>query len=814
MSEIGKYQVIGQGVIGNKVGGRTYEIYVGYREAPFIGSLVGGEEDLKHGDVVNYGKIAGDSNLIIIFPNYGGSAKPGAAGIFGVDLPAWDWIQSLVSPYLCLSTLAACNPPTVGVSTAVTIAQDAQAAAGMERLLGIVSLGDCWLMVNYRANTGLTEYPLIRIRAYEWNMTVRWTAVLGIVPHTFAAVTSIPYSSNCFWDPVLESLIVLDYEAYAWPIPDTSVAPFIHHRRDGPFRRFAGYAPGGSMLHHNGDQLIHYPYTPGTWGVLPDVKIHGISDYIPAGHSPYAFGIPSSTMVNTNRFLNRSWCYSQGYWYCIISSRGNVSGTVTSALNFIKISAETGEVVLNTQPRWGEIPSEYIPTPLHDTAQASAVPAVFGGHPQTTGEFVLSGKQIQFKIYDPSTQAYLGTRGYPTWERVLVNFSSASTTQESWLNPYGISLPTRSYGVVQGSSVGGAPLTNSGSSFTPLPQPASVANLAAAVSGIEAGVLYPGVLVNGQEQLVYPHYELAGYGWPSDSCPPFLLTSSWTLILDDAFEILSATVTDGTYTIGETTFNAYLTTMNVRLSRGLFYYAASYLSYFTVDGEYAGKVEVSPRILNYSGPSLDGARNSISPVIPQWADLIPFPENIWQVAAGMTGSIRFCEFVIHDAREHVNTEPRLMFTVIQNQRVVWRSPLLGNTDRHATTETNIALQPFYPGKYKFQYSGKNLGQPQIRVWTDTTNGKSFAIIGLWMRKTTNGTTNDTAASDQYSTNIWIYEVTNPASPVLIHSFYEANNVQGSVNLPKGEDFARMMIAEGQIFWVSKVGSDWKIQKLV
>lgn len=821
LSEV--YRTTVEGIIEADHGDGTYQVRVPGRAEPYDKlNTIHPKDRYTVGDSVVIGFEFNNAQLPIIISR----GRVIGRLVEEVSLRLFNWIQSLVNPYLSLSLRANCPAPTTGVSTLVTIAQDAQAAAGMERLVGIVSLGDCWVMMSYRANAALTQYEWVRIRAYEWNHTVRWNTVLSITPRTFAQASSIPYSSNLFWDPDLKELVMLDFEARAWPIPNTANAPTVNYNRAGPFRRFAGYAPvsgGGSMLHHNAGQLIHYPYTPGTWGVLPAVKIHTLANYDPPGHSLFASGQPSTAMLDTNRFLNRPWAYADGYWYAVLSSRGGG----TSCFNFLKISGATGEIVASKQPRYSAVPAEYIPTPIHDAAQAAGVPALFGGNPNGSGVNVVSGEKLYFKVYDPSTLAYIGLRGQGQGaenESPLVSFAGLATnetkiTYSTISNPdypagpgEAAELPNlRQYGVSVGATIGNQPTANPSPHFTPLPQPASLT----AATDMNAGSLLPGTLIDGHGCIVIPHLELAGYSWRSVACPPFqgIIDNGWTVTLDDYFALESAAVNDSYYEVTPdfppgappVQFRAYETAISARLLRTLAYHAASFLSYFSTEGAYLGRVEVSPRILSYTGPS----NNSVT---PQWADLVPFAENIWQVASGLTGTIKGCEFVAHDAREHVNTEPRLMLTVTSGRRVVWRSALLGSQDRHASAETDPDLQPFFPGKFKFQYSGQTAGFPQVRVWTDN-DGRSFALLGLWMRKTTNGTTPDTAASDQWTTDIWAYEVTNPASPVLVDHFTASANSQGSVTLPKGEDFARMIIADGQIFWVSKIGSDFKIQGL-
>lgn len=801
----------------------AYDVQVPGRAAPWsaLRSCVG-EHEVDDEVLVGFLQVGHQQTdwLPMIIGSVGAGSLPATVNF---QLPLFDWIQSLVNPYLSLSLRANCPAPTTGVTTLVTIAQDAQAAAGMERLVGLVSLGDCWVMLSYRANAALTQYEWVRIRAYEWNHSIRWNTVLSITPRTFAEVSSIPYSSNLFWDPELKELVMLDFEARAWPIPNTAVAPVANNNRTGPFRRFAGYAPGGSMLHHNGNQLIHYPYSAGAWGVLPAVKIHPLANFDPPGHTLFNSGTASTTMLDNNRCLNRPWAYSEGFWYALVSSQGGG----TSCLNFMKISGETGEVVVSTQARWSAVPTEYIPTPIHDAAQAAGVPSLFGGNPNGSGVNVVSGEKLYFKVYDPTTLAYIGLRGQgqsPGNESPLVSFSSSPATNQSKITYWTVPNPDypagpgeagelpdlRQFGAAVGSALGNPPTSQPAPHFTPLPQPASLT----ASSNMNAGSLLPGTLINGAGNIVLPHLEIVAYSWKLAACPPFdQLAISGTWVLDDYFVLESAAVNDSYYEVTPdfppgappVPFRAYETAISAKLGRTLAYHAASCLSYFSADGNYVGRVEVSPRIPSYTGPS----NNSVT---PQWADLVPFNENIWQVASGLTGTIKGCEFVAHDAREHNNTEPRLMLTVIKDRQVVWRSGLLGNQDRHATTETNPALQPFFPGKFKFQYSGQTAGFPQVRVWTDEQD-RSFLLLGLWMRKTTNGTTPDTAASDQWSTNIWAYEVTNPASPVLVDHFTASANSQGSVTLPKGEDFARMIIADGQIFWISKIGSDFKIQGL-
>lgn len=714
-----------------------------------------------------------------------------------------DWIQSLVNPSLTLSLSTPCPAPSSGVTTLVTIAQDAQAAAGMERLVGIVSLGDCWVMMSYRANAGFTGYDWVRIRAYNWDHTVRWNTVLAITARTNAQLTDIPYASNLFWDPKLQELVMLDFEARAWPIPDRAVAPTTNYNRSGPFRRFAGYSPisaeRGSLLHHNAGQIIHYPYLPGAWGVLPEVKIHTLSDLVPAGHAIPLSGQPTTASLDTSRFLNRPWACNNGVW-SVAWPTNRASGTDwASKLYLMHVDGTTGDRTLHLLHEHSDEDLEIISMPIRDAKTiddfAATMPATLSipvrSLPADTVGVLSVPCTFSGSAVNSLFRATRTTATNPDFDPNYDEVPGWNPTTGPWDN-------ANYYTLTAGTEVD--PLqaqfasveTYAANSYRVVPQVLSAPrNPAASINNFPTTAFLPSTLIDGLGNTVIPLVQYVAKAhlvtlpaFPG-SYPSFVPTYSV-----DSFEVTfqgaSSTSPPHTGYVKQPEYSAV-----VSLPRTSTLFEGTKLYWASPAGALLGTLEVSNRV-----PWLDPDVEA--------SDAIPIAENIWQIAAGRRATVTGWLFLAMDGRRHFAEQARLQLVCIRPDRTVaYRSGLLGNLTKLATTGN----------PYSFQYSGQNIGLPQIRVWTDPTTSRSYALVGLWMRKTTNGTAPDTGASDQFATDIWAYEVTNPASPALLHHFSETANAQSALTLPKGEDFARLMIRDGQIFWVSKVGTDWKIQCL-
>lgn len=719
------------------------------------------------------------------------------------DLPAFDWIQSLINPYLSLSHLSGCPAPTTGGTTLVTIAQDAQASSGMQRFVGMVSLGDCWVMVTYRANAGFTGYDWVRIRAYNWDHTLRWNTVLAITARTNAQLTDIPYSSNLFWDPNLRELIMLDFEARAWPLTDTAQAPTVNYNRSGPFRRFAGYSPisseRGSMLHHNAGQIIHYPYVPGAWGVLPEVKIHTLSDLVPAGHAIPLSGQPTTASLDTSRFLNRPWACNNGVWSVAWPTNRSSGLDFASKLYLMHVDGTTGDRTLHLLHEHSDADLEIISMPIRDAKTiadfAATMPAVIPiphryFHPGTEGAYnvmaTFSGNAV-----DVIRRGFHWVEENPSFDPDYDEVPGWDPEDGPWTN-------ANYYTIIAGSEVD--PLqsqfasveTYASNSYRVVPQVLSAPrNPTASINNFPTTAFLPSTLIDGLGNTVIPLVQYVAKArivtlpaFPG-AYPSFLPTYSV-----DSFEVTfqGASSTSPPYTgyVKQPEYSAVISLPRITVP-----FEGTMLYWASPQGSLVGKLEVSPRI-----PWIDP---EVAP-----SDAIPIAENIWQIAAGHSKGAKGWLFLAMDGRRHFAEQARLQLVCVSPQRTVaYRSGLLGSTTKLAATGN----------PYSFQYSGQTAGLPQVRLLTNPATGRSFLLLGLWMRKTTNGTAADTGASDQWSTDIWVYDVTTPAAPALLSHFYEAANTQTANSLPKGDDFRRLMVQGDQIFFVTFSGGSWRIQRL-
>lgn len=98
MNQVKKYQVIGQGIIGAQVSAYMYEIWVGYREYPFLGENLDKTRKLQHGTPCNWASISGDLNRIVILGGSGPTANPTQGDIRNfIDIGQWEqqWGNSL-----------------------------------------------------------------------------------------------------------------------------------------------------------------------------------------------------------------------------------------------------------------------------------------------------------------------------------------------------------------------------------------------------------------------------------------------------------------------------------------------------------------------------------------------------------------------------------------------------------------------------------------------------------------------------------------------------------------------------------------------
>lgn len=712
-----------------------------------------------------------------------------------VSLATWD--QSLISPSLSLFVNGRWSPAESASTLISPFSADSFEFQGMARPLGMVSLGPVFVYVYYVSNASLTGYDKIRIKAmhHETNATA-WTYTINITNITNATNTSIPTTSNLFWDPAINVLIILDFNAYAVHVPDPLQIPTLVRSRAGPFRRFAGYA-NGTVFHHNAANLNMFRYDTDSGWSPTFVAQAVIANYDPANHTPYKSGQLDLAALDTNRALNRPWAYYNGSWFHVFSSVHNsFGGSPAGTMTMIKVNAETNEVS-----------SSLIKSSTKDDLKFfESATWINHCYEEVSGFFPSFGHTVD------------GQRGRYSAETILLdsggNVVSGGATDFSLSLLEGVQYPRTAATYI---SVPDPP-------FTPDTVPVGTYFYQESISDQNDhfvpqpafnGLYTPGQFASGKSLIGFPYSKnsewtlrtlrntaLFGTSFLANPGPPFASSA----YLFNYFASMNMVVTNQPEPGSDMTG-----TLEVKLKGVPNYFPSSFIGYINESGQLVNSVEVSERVTaKITGP-YNGSWVSVSPLPAEDTDLIPYNEVIWQVASGQNGTVKGYDFALYNYRSNTHEQARLKFCVISPDfQVVYRSPIMGNLEKKPSPPP--ATDPEY-FEYVYFYPTNGTGWPQIRLFTDPTSGQSLLLIGLWTAKTTDGSDPAFFDNDHWTTDIYIYDVTNPASPTLFKHYYEAAKTQSENTLPKGLDFGRMILSNGTLKYVTFTGGQWKLQAL-
>jgi hypothetical protein len=822
MSQIGKYQVLGQAVIGNKVSGRQYELHVGYRDFPFIGSLIGDGEELKHGDIVNYGKIIGDSNLIIIFPNYGGSSRPGGAGVVIPGYEPIDWYQSLVNSGLNCFLNGTYNVPDLGAAELISpFNTDSQDGAGMGRCLGVVSIGPAWVHCYYVANSGFTGFDKIRVRArLHSNNTVLWTYDIAISTITNATNTSIPTTSNLFWDDAIKHLIIIDFRFYAISIPDPLVAPVSFVERNQTARRGAGYAgngvDGGTIFHHTGSGSNLYKFNTST-GFSAAVGSNNFNSGWSSGFTP--FGTFSSNLLDVYRFFNRSGVFCKNRWHVALTATKTASGFDQGMGQLRLFSCDQNGVYQNKllfESNYNDMEKIKLDE-LFDAIESyySSISPIPDPPPAPS----LNGytKYIWSGIVSVPYYWVVGSvvKDFSTGEVTGLNITSEGTETDPLHNSGGlmpmVACPRPNHAVVAGSGLYKSEIFD-------IHQNAYISNSQSVYHGLikqSENVVCFACIENCFIQICngsITSSNLTGFGLKNTSIVPNIGWMPWdagptsenTVIAQERFETTHKTT--------------------------LFYVDVS-----NDEPVILKRLEISERGLR-SYPYKDDGDGEIQITKP-----LPVPCNVWQIAAIENGPFAGSIITLQDSyifEENSNVFSELAATDYCDDPAFCPEPMLRFKIINPNKEISYTSPAFGPPRAKIPISDSNgylrnrniyqicafktgvstvrtpqIGTPQLRVISPNDGSPPILIIGVWAERIDDGNNSANYTNDHFLADIWIYRIESLTAPVLLKHFSEAKKTITEFTLPRGSDFERMVFSNGSLKYVNFQNNTRKLMVL-